>query len=88
MKTNKPRDGKRKSGGTNWKERCAGLRQECKRLRQQLVSLRVERDQYLKAVYALTDEPVVIDKKTLFAQRVKSPSLEEFIAELKASHGN
>jgi hypothetical protein len=87
MKAKKPTTRKRKNGGTNWKTRCANLRHECDQLRQQLLTVQDERDRYLKAVYALSFEPVDIDKKALFAHLGQKPPLDEFIAKLKSSYG-
>jgi uncharacterized protein YlxW (UPF0749 family) len=70
--------------GTNLRQRCADLEAKCEQLQKQVGELRTERDQYLKAVYALTYKDFDIDKKKLFAQVGQSPSLEELIAEIEA----
>jgi uncharacterized coiled-coil DUF342 family protein len=72
-----------------WQELCNALRQERDQLHLELAKVKAERDQYLKAVYALTWEKdiEVPDKETLLAQIGKGPSLEDLLAELESSRG-
>jgi len=84
MKTRK-RSPEPNGRGTNWRVECTRLKKERNLLRREVTKLRSERDQCLKAVCALTFEPVDFDKKTLFALLGKNKPLEEFIAELEAA---
>ena len=67
-----------------WQQLCADLREERDRLHQEVAKLKTERDQYVKAIYALTWEDFDIDKKALLAQLGKGQSLEDLIAELES----
>jgi hypothetical protein len=62
-------------------------RQRCLRLEAEVADLKVERDQYLRALSALTFKDFDIDKEALLAQVGKGQSIEDLIAELKC-HGN
>jgi uncharacterized protein YlxW (UPF0749 family) len=73
--------------GTNLTQRCAELETRCKQLQKQVNELQTERDQYLKAVHALTYKDIDIDKEKLFAQIGQSPTLKALISEIEA-HGN
>jgi hypothetical protein len=66
---------------------CSELRRDCKRLRQELLLVKAERDQYLKALYALSYEDCDFDKDALLALVGKRRPLAELIAGLE-SRGN
>jgi hypothetical protein len=61
-------------------QQCKELRDDCARLRQELAVVKAERDQYLKALYALTRD----DKDALLALVGKRRPLGELIAELES----
>ena len=87
MKTKSPRERPKPAAtnGTRSRQRQSPLLKECQRLRRQVKQLQSERDQYLKALYALTRESLDFDKEKLLSQVGKQPSLHEFIAELQAA---
>ena len=69
---------------------CSELQGERDRLREELATAKAERDQYLKALCALTYEAADhahFDRKTLLGLVGKRQPLEELIAELE-SQGN
>jgi hypothetical protein len=63
---------------------CQELEGDRRRLRQELVTVKAERDQYLKALYALTYEDCDFDKDALLALVGKRRPLKELIAELES----
>ena len=85
MKAKRKKKSVEGNGAANrWQRRWAKLTEERDELRAEVDSLRKERDEYLKALYALTYEDTDFDKKKLLAQVGQSPTLEELIAELEA----
>jgi hypothetical protein len=83
--------GKGKNGsstGSAAEERCQQLcdelRDEMGKMSRELAAVQAERDQYLKALYALTREDIDFDKKTLLAELGQKPTLEELISELES----
>jgi uncharacterized coiled-coil DUF342 family protein len=64
-------------------ERGNELKKERDLLKKEVKELRAERDQYLKALYALTHEPLDIDKKAILSQLGREPSLRKLIEELE-----
>jgi hypothetical protein len=66
---------------------CRELREERDRLHREFLEIKVERDQYLKSLYAMLrkyeSEPINYTKKELHAMIGKGQSLEELIAELE-----
>ena len=74
-----PRDG----ANTRQRQRCSELIKERDLLQQEISKLKAERDQYLKALCALTREPLDFDKKAILAEVGKHRPLRELIAELE-----
>ncbi len=68
----------------NWKKLYTKMKNERDLLQQELVGVRRERDQYLKALYALTRESVDFDKKALLDQVGKAEPLQQFIKQLES----
>ncbi len=73
------------AAATKRPQRYRELKKERDLLQQEIVKLKAERDQYLKALYALTREPLEFDEKTILSQVGKRPSLRELIAGLESS---
>ena len=82
----KDRSPKTDRDSKNWQELCNDLKEERDRLHLELAKVKAERDQYLKAVYAMIPEEdiEVPDKKTVLAQLGEKPTLQELIAELES----
>lgn len=85
-KSTRPRSNPAKSHKAS-SQRYAALKKERDLLRKELRDLKTQRDQYLKALYALTRETVHFDENTILAEMGKRQSLQELIAELE-SFGN
>lgn len=59
------------------------LKKERDRLQKEVKQLRAERDQYLKALYALTHESLDFDKKAILSRLGSQPPLRELIEGLE-----
>src|SRR4051794_6853733 len=69
--------------GTDWKQRCEALEQQCRQMAEEIERLRRERDEFEEAVYALTWEEIPFTREELFACRGAKPTLKEILEELE-----
>jgi hypothetical protein len=67
-----------------WEQERRDFTEERDRLRAEIARIRAERDQYLQAVYALTQEEFTLTKEEVFASMAKNTqTLGQLIEELE-----
>src|SRR5262249_47371723 len=73
---------------TSWEQRCRELTEERAKLLAEIEQLRTERDQFAKAVYALTKKDyIIIDTQAILKSVGKGPSTHDLLDEIERTYG-